>query len=132
MKKAGWLVLLQRLKKVPHLPERSLKVTIGFWLLLLNVPVGYGASCCMAVLTWLYARITGGHEMYLSCRVVGGGVYALSWGMLGTGVWLMGPDNARAVRCSLRLRFMAWRRQRRLSVSLGRVALARRRCPSLP
>lgn len=130
MKKAGLMVLLQRLRKIPHLPERSIKVTIGFWLLLLNVPVGYGVSCCMAVLAWLYARFSGGQNLLLSSRFVGGGIYALSWVMLGAGVWLVGPQNARAVRYALRFRFLAWRRQRRLSDIMAR-EVARRRCVSL-
>jgi hypothetical protein len=62
-------------------PKRSLRFKIGVFLLVVNMPLGYGGGALLAAIGVKMGQPIFGLEL-------GVGLYILSWIILGLGIWL--------------------------------------------
>ena len=69
---------------------KSWRFKLGVALIVVNVPLGWGAGAVGAALAAFTHR-----KAWL---VAGVAAYVLSWGLLGLGVLLAGPDGVKAVK----------------------------------
>jgi len=72
-------------------PKRSLRFKIGLFLLIVNLPFGYG-GCLLSVIIGLKM-----HRPLLGAEI-GLGIYIFSWLMLGLGTWMAGPEGLQLIK----------------------------------
>jgi hypothetical protein len=72
-------------------PKRSLRFKIGVFLLIVNMPIGYGGSALAAAI----GLKTRHHALGAGIAL---GIYILSWTMLGLGIWMAGPEGLKLVK----------------------------------
>ncbi|MFA6815531.1 MAG: hypothetical protein WCS73_04470 [Lentisphaeria bacterium] len=100
----GICALLFRFMQMPHFKNFPFWCKCGFWLLLLNIPFGYGGMFFCASLS-----VATKCAYWLK---VGFAIYIFSWFMLGLGVFLAGPESARKMTKLTKRRYRAWKRLR--------------------
>ena len=72
-------------------PKRNLRFKIGVFLLVLNMPFGYGGGALAAAIGMKMGRPAFGVDL-------GIGIYILSWIMLGLGIWMAGSEGVQFVK----------------------------------
>jgi hypothetical protein len=71
--------------------KRSLRFKIGVFLLVVNVPFGYGGGALVAAIGVKMGQPALGAGM-------GVGIYIISWMMLGLGILMAGPEGVQLVK----------------------------------
>jgi len=72
-------------------PKRSLRFKIGVFLLIVNMPFGYGGGALSSAIGVKIGQPALGVG-------VGFGIYIISWIMLGLGILMAGPDGVQLVK----------------------------------
>ena len=72
-------------------PKRSLRFKIGVFLLVVNMPFGYGGGALASAIGVKMGQPALGVG-------VGFGIYIISWIMLGLGILMAGPDGVQLVK----------------------------------
>ena len=104
--KVGFCVLAGKINDALRFIARSPRIKLGLFLLVINVPFGYGG----AAIGVLLAGALNNH-FWLKC---GTAAYILSWGMLGAATILLGRDTKNFATKILRRKWRAWRKLRKL------------------
>ena len=104
-RKVGICVLADKVNKAFYAIARSPRIKLGLFLLVINVPFGYGG----AAIGVLLAGALNNH-FWLKC---GTAAYILSWVMLGAATILLGRDTKNFATNIVRRKWRAWRKMRR-------------------
>ncbi len=103
-RKVGFCVLLDKVNKAFRFIARSTRIKLGLFLLVINVPFGYGG----AAIGVLLAGALNNH-FWLQC---GTAAYILSWVMLGAATILLGRDTKNFATKIVRRKWRAWKKMR--------------------
>lgn len=106
-KKLGLCVLLGKINKAFRFIARTPRMKLGLFLLVINVPFGYGG----AALGVLLAGALNNH-FWLKC---GTAAYILSWGMLVLATLLLGRDTKEFATKTIFRKWRAWRKMRSIA-----------------
>ena len=104
-RKVGFCALAMKVNEAFRFIARSPRIKLGLFLLVINVPFGYGG----AAIGVLLAGALNNH-FWLKC---GTAAYILSWVMLGAATILLGRDTKHFATTILRRKWRAWRKMRK-------------------
>ncbi len=102
--KVGFCVLADKVTKAFRFIAHGMRIKLGLFLLVINVPFGYGG----AAIGILLAGALNNH-FWLKC---GTAAYILSWLMLGSATILLGRDTQKFATNIVRRKWRAWRKMR--------------------